>query len=116
MKQIRYIVQLVLETDGESELTRKIQKEVIKRNEDPDWREWVMTFEDKLMINGEEKKAEGKAEGKTEEQERIIHTMIQEGLDDQTIARYVSDLTEEQVSEIRQKVTAPKDQNGVSPE
>ena len=99
-------------TDGESELTRKIQKEVIKRNEDPDWREWVMTFEDKLMINGEEKKAEGK----TEEQERIIHTMIQEGLDDQTIARYVSDLTEEQVSEIRQKVTAPKDQNGVSPE
>jgi hypothetical protein len=79
---------LVLETDGESELTRKIQKEVIKRNEDPDWREWVMTFEDKLMINGEEKKAEGKAEGKTEEQ----------------------------VSEIRQKVTTPKDQNGVSPE
>ena len=71
-----------------------------------------MTFEDKLMINGEEKKAEGK----TEEQERIIHTMIQEGLDDQTIARYVSDLTEEQVSEIRQKVTTPKDQNGVSPE
>ena len=75
-----------------------------------------MTFEDKLMINGEEKKAEGKAEGKTEEQERIIHTMIQEGLDEQTIARYVSDLTEEQVSEIRQKVTTPKDQNGVSPE
>ena len=36
------------------------KSQVVSRNDDPDWREWVMTFEEKLMINGEEKRAEGK--------------------------------------------------------
>ncbi|MBQ1439601.1 MAG: hypothetical protein IIZ10_07930 [Solobacterium sp.] len=31
-------------TDGETELTKKIQREVTKRNDDPDSMEWGMTF------------------------------------------------------------------------
>ena len=63
-----------------------------------------MTFEEKLMINGEEKRAEGKAE----EQKRIIHNMMQEGLDDHTITRYVTDVTEEQMAMMRQEWAAQK--------
>ncbi len=66
-----------------------------------------MTFEEKLMINGEEKKAEGKEEGKkegkAEEQKRIIHNMMQAGLDDQMIMSCVTDVTEEQMAMMRQE-------------
>ena len=94
-------------TDGETELTRKIQKEVTKRNNDPDWREWVMTFEEKLLINGEEKKAEGKAEGKAGEQERIIQSMFQKGFSDSVIAAVVGELTEKQIAEMRKGMSRP---------
>ena len=86
------------------------KSQVVSRDDDPDWREWVMTFEEKLMINGEEKKAEGKAE----EQEIIIHTMMQEGLDDHTITRYVTNVTEDQVAEMRQRFTASKEHHILS--
>ena len=69
-----------------------------------------MTFEEKLMINGEEKRAEGKAE----EQKRIIHNMMQEGLDDHTITRYVTDVTEEQMAMMRQRFTASKEHHILS--
>lgn len=49
-----------------------------------------MTFEEKLMIYGEEKKAE--------EQERIIYNMMQAGLDDQMIMSCVADVTEEEMA------------------
>ena len=63
-----------------------------------------MTFEEKLMINGEEKKAEGKAE----EQKRIIHNMMQAGLNDQMIISCVTDVTEEQIAMMRQEWAAQK--------
>ena len=56
------------------------------------------------MINGEEKRAEGKAE----EQKRIIHNMMQAGLDDQMIISCVTDVTEEQMARMRQECAARK--------
>ena len=63
---------------------------------------------EKLMINGEEKKAEGIAEGIAEEQKRIIHNMMQAGLDDQIIISCVADVTEEQMTRMRQEWAAQK--------
>ncbi|MBQ8069178.1 MAG: hypothetical protein IJ201_12630 [Solobacterium sp.] len=62
-----------------------------------------MTFEEKLLINGEEKKAEGVAEGKAEEQERLIQSMFQKGFSDSVIAEVVGELTEKQIAEMRQR-------------
>ena len=69
-----------------------------------------MTFEEKLMINGEEKKAEGKAG----EQERIIHSMFQKGFSDSAIAEVVGELTEKQIAEMRKRFTVLKERHILS--
>ena len=65
-----------------------------------------MTFEEKLMINGEEKKAE--------EQERIIHSMFQKGFSDSVISEVVGELTEKQIAEMRQRFTMLKERHILS--
>ena len=69
-----------------------------------------MTFEEKLMINGEEKKAEGI----TEEQERLIQSMFQKEFSDSVIAEVVGELTEKQIAEMRQRFTVLKERHILS--
>ncbi len=70
------------------------------------WKSFLLA----LAQGGEvhEKKAEGIAEGKAEEQKRIIHNMMQAGLDDQIIISCVADVTEEQMTRMRQEWAAQK--------
>ena len=69
-----------------------------------------MTFEEKLMINGEEKKAQGI----TEEQERLIQSMFQKEFSDSVIAEVVGELTEKQIAEMRQRFTVLKERHILS--
>jgi hypothetical protein len=62
------------------------------------------------MINGEEKKAEGI----TEEQERLIQSMFQKEFSDSVIAGVVGELTEKQIAEMRQRFTVLKERHILS--
>ena len=94
------------------ELTVQIEEAVKRYNENEEWRQWAMTFGDRLEEAREEARAEGKAEGreegkaegKAEErregrkrfQTETIRRMIRLGFDDKTIqaAAGVEDVNE----------------------
>ena len=75
-----------------------------------------MTFEEKLMVNGEEKRAEGiaigeakgKAEGKAEGKEEIIWAMFDEGLNNEIIEKCARGYTKEQIAEMKRLWVASK--------
>ena len=90
------------------ELTVQIEEAVKRYNENEDWRQWAMTFGDRLEEAREEARAEGKAEGRAEGkaeerregrkrfQTETIRRMIRLGFDDKTIqaATGVADVNE----------------------
>ncbi|MBR3203830.1 MAG: hypothetical protein IKF60_09610, partial [Solobacterium sp.] len=60
--------------------------EAVKRyNENEDWRQWAMTFGDRLEEAREEARAEGIQVGRKGNQIETIRRMIRLGFDDKTI-------------------------------
>ena len=56
---------------GENALTQRINDAVIRINDDPEWRRWAVTFEQKLR----EARAEGREEGILEERKASVVTL-----------------------------------------
>ena len=74
------------------ELTVQIEEAVKRYNENEDWRQWAMTFGDRL----EEAREEARAEGIKKKEKQFITQMIRMGFDDKTIqtAAGVADVNE----------------------
>jgi predicted transposase/invertase (TIGR01784 family) len=69
-KEVEAFLKYVAGVEHEDiELTVQIEEAVKRYNENEDWRQWAMTFGDRLEEAREEARAEGKAEGKAEGRE-----------------------------------------------
>ena len=94
------------------ELTVQIEEAVKRYNENEDWRQWAMTFGDRLEDAREEARAEGKAEGRKEgkaegirkKEKQFITQMIRMGFDDKTIQTAVEIRDVNEIKKIRKRI------------
>ena len=118
-------------SEGHFELTQKIDSAVRQVNEDHEWRKWAVTFEEKLREAREDGCAEGLEKGLEKGREEGLEKGREEGLekgreeglekgreaerkehlfamftlnfDNNTIARIISGLTDEQIDAYREE-------------
>ena len=82
------------------ELTVQIEEAVKRYNENEDWRQWAMTFGDRL----EEAREEARAEGIRKKEKQFITQMIRMGFDDKTIQTAVEIKDVNEIKKLRKMI------------
>ena len=112
-KEVEAFLKYVAGVEHEDiELTVQIEEAVKRYNENEDWRQWAMTFGDRLEEAREEARAEGKAEGRKEgkvagirkKEKQFITQMIRMGFDDKTIQTAVEIKDVNEIKKIRKRI------------
>ena len=86
------------------ELTVQIEEAVKQYNENEEWRQWAMTFGDRLEEAREEARAEGIQVGRKGNQIETIRRMIRLGFDDKTIQAAVGVADVNEIKKLRKMI------------